>query len=78
MRMPSGSDETHQARPWPAIMVGLPFWTRPDPPEPEPMIVDFEEIGSKSASPVVGKTQPTSRAPIAKEATPAPPPLRCR
>jgi hypothetical protein len=55
-------------------LVGLPIWSKPEPPEPEPMIVDFEEIGSKSASPVVGQTQPTSRAPIAKEATPAPPP----
>ena len=55
-------------------VLGLPLFAKPDLPEPEPMIVDFEEIGPKSASPTVGKTQPTTRAPIAKEATPAPPP----
>jgi outer membrane biosynthesis protein TonB len=74
MRTPSVASGILHAGIVVVALVGLPFFTRPEPPEPEPMIVDFEEIGSKAASPVVGPTPPVSRAPIAKEATPAPPP----
>ena len=55
-------------------LVGLPFFDRAPPPEPEPMIVDYEEIGPKAGSPKVEPIQPVSRAPIAEKVVAAPPP----
>ena len=55
-------------------VVGLPWFERPTPPEPEPMIIDFEEIGPKAAAPTVAPVQPVTRAPVAREITPSPPP----
>ena len=58
-----------------AAVLNLDFFGRHPPIEPEPVMVEFEAIAKKAAAPTVGNPPPQPKeAPIAPEATKAPPP----
>lgn len=58
-----------------AAILNLDFFSKPPLMEPEPVMVEFEAIDKKAAAPTVGNPPPQPKdAPIAQEATKAPPP----
>jgi hypothetical protein len=58
-----------------AAVVGLDFFNKQPPLEPEPVMVEFEAIDKKAGAPTVGNPPPQPKeAPIAQETSKAPPP----
>jgi len=76
MKTPAVASAVMHASVLAAVFLGpLEWFTRPLPPEPEPVMIEFEAIDKKAAAPRVGNPPPAPKeVPVAEEATAAPPP----